>query len=76
MKNSNFSKACSEISQSLLQIIEPTKKQAKLEIKKICTKYSLERIPKNHEILSTVDGKSCNCTNAKTICLSTWKMYL
>ena len=58
MKNSNFSKACSEISQSLLQIIEPTKKQAKLEIKKICTKYSLERIPKNHEILSTVDGES------------------
>ena len=58
MKNSNFSKACSEISQSLLQIIEPTKKQTKLEIKKICTKYSLERIPKNYEILSTVDGES------------------
>ena len=58
MKNSNFSKACNEISQSLLQIIEPTKKQTKLEIKKICTKYSLERIPKNHEILSTVDGES------------------
>ena len=58
MKNSNFSKACSEISQSLLEITEPTKKQAKLEIKKICTKYSLERIPKNHEILSTVNGKS------------------
>jgi len=58
MKNTNFSKACSEISQSLLQITEPTKKQTKLEIKKICTKYSLERIPKNHEILSTVDGES------------------
>ena len=58
MKNSNFSRACNEISQSLLQIIEPTKKQAKLEIKKICTKNSLERIPKNHEILSTVDGES------------------
>jgi len=58
MKNSNFSRACSEISQSLLEIIEPTKKQTKLEIKKICTKYSLERIPKNHEILSTVDGES------------------
>ena len=58
MKNSNFSKACSEISQSLLQIIEPTKKQPKLEIKKICTKYSLESIPKNQENLSTVDGKS------------------
>ena len=58
MKNSNFSRACSEISQSLLEIIEPTRKQTKLEIKKICTKYSLERIPKNHEILSTVDGES------------------
>ena len=58
MKNSNFSKACNEISQSLLQIIEPTKQQTKSEIKKICTKYSLERIPKNHEILSTVDGES------------------
>ena len=58
MKNTNFSKACSEISQSLLQITEPTKKQAKLEIKRICTKYSLDRIPKNYEILSTVDGGS------------------
>ena len=34
MKNTNFSRACSEISQSLLQITEPTKKQAKLEIKR------------------------------------------
>ena len=58
MKNTNFSRACSEISQSLLQITEPTKKQAKLEIKRICTKYSLDRIPKNYEILSTVDGGS------------------
>ena len=56
MKNTNFSRACNEISQSLLQIMEPTKKQAKLEIKRICTKYSLDRIPKNYEILSTVDG--------------------
>jgi len=58
MKNTNFSKACSEISQNLLQITEPTKNSAKLEIKRICTKYSLDKIPKNYEILSTVDGKS------------------
>jgi len=29
MKNSNFSKACREISQNLLQITEPTKSNAK-----------------------------------------------
>jgi elongator complex protein 3 len=27
-----------------------------MQIKKICTKYSLERIPRNHEILATVNG--------------------
>jgi len=58
MKNSNFSNACREISQSLLQITEPTKNHAKTEIKRICTKYSLDKIPKDYEILSTVDGKS------------------
>ena len=58
MKNTNFSNACREISQSLLQITEPTKNHAKTEIKRICTKYSLDKIPKNYEILSTVDGKS------------------
>jgi len=58
MKNTNFSKACREISQNLLQITEPTKSNAKFEIKRICTKYSLDKIPKNYEILSTVNGKS------------------
>ena len=58
MKNTDFSKACREISQNLLQINEPTKTNAKSEIKRICTKYSLDKIPKNYEILSTVDGKS------------------
>ena len=58
MKNSNFSSACREISQSLLQITDPTKNHTKSEIKRICTKYSLDKIPKNYEILSTVDGKS------------------
>jgi len=49
MKNTNFSNACREISQSLLQITEPTKNHAKTEIKRICTKYSLDKIPKNYE---------------------------
>ena len=52
-----FSKACSEISQKLLALSEPTKNEIKSEIKKICTKYSLERIPRNYEILSTVNEK-------------------
>ena len=50
--DSDFSKACYEITQNLLTIKEPNKKQVKDEIKKICSKYALERIPKNHEILS------------------------
>ena len=58
MKNSNFSKACHEISQNLLQINELTMTHTKSEIKRICTKYSLDTIPKNYEILSTVDGES------------------
>jgi len=49
-----ISKACSEITQNLLTISEPSKKQVKEEIIKICAKYALERIPKNYEILSTV----------------------
>ena len=51
-----FSKACSEISLNLLTVLAPTKKVAKAEIKKICAKYSLERIPRNYEILATVKG--------------------
>ena len=47
-----LSKACTEITKNLLTINQPTKKQVKEEIIKICTKYSLERIPKNYEILS------------------------
>ena len=46
------SKAYAEITQNLLIIQEPTKKQVKAEIIKICTKYALERIPKNYEVLS------------------------
>ena len=46
------SKAYTEITQNLLTIQDPSKKQVKEEIIKICTKYSLDRIPKNYEILS------------------------
>jgi elongator complex protein 3 len=53
---SDFSKACCEISQNLLADPEPDKKKVKSEIKKICVKYSLERIPRNSEILSMVNG--------------------
>lgn len=50
-----FTQACSEITKKLLDIENPTKKIVKEEIKKICAKYSLEKIPKNYEILSTVN---------------------
>jgi len=49
-----LAKACSEITRNLLLINQPNKKQVKEEIIKICTKYALERIPRNYEILSTV----------------------
>lgn len=51
-----FFKACSEITCNLLTVEAPTKQQVKSEIKKICAKYALERIPRNHEILATVQG--------------------
>ena len=51
-----FDKACSEITQNLLSESKPTKKKVKVEIKKICAKYELDRIPKNHEILARVSG--------------------
>ena len=50
--NPALSKACTEITKNLLTINEPSKKQVKEEIIKICTKYALDRIPKNYEILS------------------------
>lgn len=54
---SDFYQACSEISQNLLTIPQPNKSVVKREIKKICSKYSLERIPRNYEILSKVKGE-------------------
>lgn len=56
MQTGVFSRACCEISRDLLKIESPTKSQIKSQIKKVCTKYALERIPRNHEILSTVSG--------------------
>ena len=53
-----FSKACAEISQNLLTVEDPSRQKVKAEIKRICSKYSLERIPRNHEILATVTGDS------------------
>ena len=53
---SMFSRACHEISQNLLTKNALNKKQVKKEIKRICVKYSLERIPRNYEILSMVTG--------------------
>ena len=55
--NQDFDKACNEITQNILQIPNPTKTNVKTEIKKICAKYSLNRIPKNYEILSKVSKK-------------------
>ena len=54
--NPIFSKACNEITQNILTINKPNKKQVKEEIKRICAKYSLDRIPRNHEILAMADG--------------------
>ena len=55
--DSVFTKACYEISQNILLINEPTKGQIKEEIRKACGKYSLDRMPKSHEILSMVKGE-------------------
>ncbi|MDE1765021.1 MAG: tRNA uridine(34) 5-carboxymethylaminomethyl modification radical SAM/GNAT enzyme Elp3 [Thaumarchaeota archaeon] len=53
----SFEDACREISHNLLAITEPTNKDVKREVKRICTKYSLERIPRNYEILASVSGQ-------------------
>ncbi len=53
----SFEDACKEISQNLLAIASPTSKDVKREVKRICVKYSLERIPRNYEILASVSGQ-------------------
>jgi elongator complex protein 3 len=52
-----FGDACREISQNLLAIPLPTSKDVKKAVKRICIKYSLERIPRNYEILASVSGQ-------------------
>ncbi|RNJ79586.1 MAG: tRNA uridine(34) 5-carboxymethylaminomethyl modification radical SAM/GNAT enzyme Elp3 [Nitrosopumilus sp. B06] len=52
--DSVFSKACGEITQSLLMINNPSRVKVKEEIARVCSKYSLARMPRNHEILATV----------------------
>lgn len=47
--------ACTEISKSLLAS-EPSARNVRSEIMRICSKYSLERIPRNNEILAAVSG--------------------
>ena len=56
ISESLFTRACKEISQGLLSINDPTKKDARREIKKVCEKYSLQRIPRNYEVLKEVNG--------------------
>ncbi len=53
----SFEDACKEISHNLLAIAEPTNRDAKREVKQVCIKYSLERIPRNYEILASVKGQ-------------------
>ena len=53
----SFLHACKEICERLSQIEDLEKNQLKNEIKEICAKYSLERLPKNSEILSSATEK-------------------
>ena len=54
-KTDDFTRACEEIVQNLLNIDNLENNKIKNEIKAVCTKYSLERIPRNNEILSMVN---------------------
>jgi len=54
-KTDDFTRACQEIVQNLLNIDNLENNKIKNEIKAVCTKYSLERIPRNNEILSMVN---------------------
>ena len=52
----SFSRACGEITQNLLLVHEPTGRRVRKEIMRVCAKYSLERIPRNCEILAMASG--------------------
>ena len=51
-----FASACNDILKGLLATDSPTRKHIKTEIKRACAKYSLDRIPANHEILSQANS--------------------
>ena len=51
--NGNFLQACKEICERLTEIENPSKSKIKNEIKEICAKHALERLPRNSEILSS-----------------------
>ena len=48
--------ACGEITASLLSFQGPTKGQVRAEIRRVCAKHGLERIPGNAEILAAASG--------------------
>ncbi len=56
VSESLFSKACQEISQNLLLLEDVTKKDVKREVRSVCEKYALEKMPRNYEILKEVNG--------------------
>ncbi len=49
--------ACVEITSNLLRAKNPSRGQVVAEIKRACSKYSLDRMPRNNEILSSVSGR-------------------
>jgi len=51
--NGNFLQACKEICARLTEIENPNKNDIKNEVKEICARYALERLPRNSEILSS-----------------------
>jgi len=51
--NENFLQACKEICERLIEIENPSKNEIKNEVKEICARYALERLPRNSEILSS-----------------------
>ncbi|MDI1495493.1 MAG: tRNA uridine(34) 5-carboxymethylaminomethyl modification radical SAM/GNAT enzyme Elp3 [Cenarchaeum symbiont of Oopsacas minuta] len=53
-----FEKACEEISRGILVGGKMTEKAVRDEIIRVCTKYSLKQIPRNNEILATVNGEN------------------
>lgn len=51
-----FLEACREISRGLLAAGEPGPGAARAEIMRVCSEYSLERVPRNEEILAAAGG--------------------